>query len=86
MKLQSQLSRTLLINDELRQSDVLSCCVFNIAQEKVSVMLIYKPWVQYLSTGILAYADDMDIIGRSKKGIKNIFTTLEAGNGFEVQR
>jgi sorting nexin-29 len=79
IKLQSELSKPLNTINELRQGDSLTCLLFNSALEKV----IRDSGIQttgtifYKSVQILAYADDVDITGRSESDIKKPYTALK---------
>lgn len=64
----------------LRQGDALSCNLFNIVLEAIvrrsqvnTTGTIYQKSVQ-----LLAYADDIDIIGRTKRAVAGAFASIES--------
>jgi hypothetical protein len=67
IKLQSQLSEPFFTQRGLRQGDALACLLFNIALENVirDSGIERQGIIYYKSVQVLAYADDLDIIGRS---------------------
>lgn len=79
VKIQNETSEQFSTYRGLRQGDALACQLFNIALEKV----IRDSKVQTTgtifnkSTQILAYADDIDIIGRSLAAAKESFIKTE---------
>ncbi|KAJ4430124.1 hypothetical protein ANN_22334 [Periplaneta americana] len=79
VKIQNLTSKPFQIHNGVRQGDALACLLFNIALESV----VRKSEVQtrsnifYKSTQILAFADDIVIIGRSVKYVKEVFLSLE---------
>lgn len=79
IKIMSDVSEVFYTERGLRQGDSLSCILFNIALEKVirDSGLNYRNTILQRSTQILAYADDIDIIGRTKKDVVEAFTALE---------
>jgi hypothetical protein len=79
IKLQSELSKPLNTINGLIQSDSLACLLFNIALEKVirDSGIQTRSTIFYKSIQILAYADDIDIIGRSESDIKKVYTALK---------
>ena len=72
VKIQSDLSDSITTKKGLRQGDSLACLLFNLALEKfvrnaggqTSGTIFYK------SVQLLAYADDIDIIARSRTALK----------------
>jgi sorting nexin-29 len=74
------LSEPITVRNGLRQGDALACLLFNIALEKV----IWEAGVQtrgtifYKSVQILAYAGDVDIIGRSLLAMEEAFLAIES--------
>ena len=78
VKLQNELSEPFYTDKGLRQGDSLSCILFNIALEKVirASGINVKGNIFQRSLQILAYADDIDIIGRSRQSVAEAFTTL----------
>jgi hypothetical protein len=63
----------------VRQGDALACLLFNIALEKVfrDSGINVRGTIFYKSVQILAFADDIDIMGRMQKAMKEAFTNLE---------
>jgi len=59
-----------------RQGDTLSCDFFNILMEKIiyAAGLRHNGTIFYKSVMPLAYADDIDIIGRSKREVSSAFS------------
>jgi sorting nexin-29 len=79
VKIQNQLSGTFATQKGLRQGDALSCLLFNIALEKVirESGIDTRGTVFHKSTQLLAYADDVDIIGRTERAVSEAFIKLE---------
>jgi sorting nexin-29 len=63
----------------LRQGDSLSCCRFNLALEKVirDAKLDIRGNIYRRTVQILAYADDLVIVGRTIQAMKKSFMVLE---------
>jgi hypothetical protein len=63
----------------LRQGDALSCLLFNVALERIvrEANVVTTGNIFCKSTQILAYADDVDIIGRSLTALKEAFTNID---------
>jgi sorting nexin-29 len=63
----------------VRQGDALACLLFNIVLEKTARDAVIQTHVTmfYKFIQSLEYADDMDIIARSKPLIKEAFLALE---------
>ena len=82
IKIQSTLSPVFKIFNGVRQGDALACLLFNIVLESV----IRRSSVQtrgtifYKSTQLIAYADDIVIIGRSLDSVKEAFQSLEVAS------
>jgi sorting nexin-29 len=57
----------------------LACLLFNIALEKVirDAAINIRGTISYKSVQILAYAGDIDIIGRTQSALTEAFTSLE---------
>ena len=78
IKIQLKLSAPLIIHKGIRQGDALACLLFNITLEYA----IRKSGIQtrgtifYKSVQLMAYADDIVIIGRSLASMKD-FQLLE---------
>ena len=67
-----------MMDKGLKQGDGLSCLLFNIALEKIirDAKLETKGTIYSKSIQILAYADDVDIVGRTINSIKEAFLAL----------
>jgi hypothetical protein len=75
----NEICRQFITQKGLRKGDVLACCLFNIALEKIfrdanvwTRVIIYNK-----STQLLAYADDRDIVGRTTGAISESFLRKE---------
>jgi hypothetical protein len=79
VKIQADLSDPLITMSGLRQGDSLACLLLNVALEKVirDAVIHTRSIIFYKSVNLLAYADDIDIIGRSEHDIKKTFTALK---------
>jgi sorting nexin-29 len=79
VKIQNRFSETLNVKNGVQQGDALGCLLFNIALGKVirDAAVNIKGTTFYKSIQILAYADDIDIIGRTKSATIEAFTSLE---------
>jgi hypothetical protein len=71
VKTQNGISDPFITREGLRQGDALSCVLFNIALEKAVTVagLDIRGTILHKSVQILAYADDIVIIGRYERGI-----------------
>lgn len=65
---QNTFSGAFIIERGLRQGDALSCQLFNVALEKV-IKCATNGSLYYKSSQVLAYADDLNIIGRSRQAV-----------------
>jgi len=67
VRIQSDLSDSIITKKGLRQGDSLACLLFNIALEKVvrNAGILMSGTIFYKSVHLLTYADDTDIIVRS---------------------
>ena len=66
----------------LREGDSLACLLFNLALEKVrNAGIQTSGTIFYKSVQLLAYADDVDIIARSRMALKEAFLSLERAAG-----
>lgn len=81
VRIRNQLSEAFTIEQGLRQGDPLATLLFNIALEKAvrdsgvdTSNSIYRK-----SSMLLAYADDIDVVGRNAKQVKNTFAALQVG-------
>jgi sorting nexin-29 len=63
----------------VQQGDTLACLLFSIKLEKVirDAAINIKGTIFYKSVQILAYADDIDITGRTQPAMIEAFTSLE---------
>jgi hypothetical protein len=79
VKIQNRLSEPINFKNGVRQEDALACLLFNIASEKVirDTAVNIRGTIFYKSVQILAYADDIDIIGRTQSAMIEAFTSLE---------
>jgi len=83
VRIQTDLSELIATKKGLRQGDSLACLLFNLALEKA----VRKAGIQtsgtifYKSVLLLAYADDIDIIARSRTALKEAFLSLEIAAG-----
>ena len=89
VKIQNSVSRKFETERGLRQGDALACLLFNIAMEKVvrDAKLNQRGNIFYKSTQLLAYADDVDIITRDTRQVKenlNRFVAAAADMGLEI--
>ena len=80
VRVSRELAETFESRQRLRQDDGLSCALFNIGFEGVvrragidTSGSIFNKAVQFLE-----YADDIDIIARNQKTVKDIYTRLKA--------
>jgi hypothetical protein len=79
VKIQNQLSELFTTERGLRQGDALACLLFNAALE----WAIKKSGIEtrgtifHKSIQVLAFADDINIIGRSLRVVKEAFLNLE---------
>ena len=79
VKIQNRFSAPIHIKNGIRQGDALACLLFNVALEKVvrDATLNIRGTIFYKSVQILAYADDIDIIGRTQSQMIEAFNSLE---------
>jgi sorting nexin-29 len=79
VKIQNKLSEPINVKNRVQQGAALACLLFNIALEKVirDATVNTRDTIFYKSVQILAYADDIDIIGRTQSAMIAAFTTLE---------
>jgi hypothetical protein len=74
------LSEPITVRNGLRQGDALAFLLFNIALEKVirEAGVQTRGTIFYKSVQILAYADDVDIVGRSLCAMEEAFLAIES--------
>lgn len=79
VKIAGLLSRPINIFNGLRQGDGLACVLFNLALEKAirDSGTSTRGTIVTKSSQILAYADDIDIIGRSQQAVQESFIQIE---------
>jgi sorting nexin-29 len=79
IRIQSYISEPLKVNNGLRQGDPLACLLFNIALEKAvrEANTQITGHIFHKSAQILAYADDVDIVARTKATLIEAFSALE---------
>lgn len=79
VKIQNHFSEPFTTERGLRQGDSLACLLFNLALEKCirDSGLARRGTLWNRSLQLLAYADDIDIIGRSERAVKEAFQALE---------
>ncbi|GBM36204.1 hypothetical protein AVEN_97571-1 [Araneus ventricosus] len=79
IKIQNHLSESFTAERGLRQGDSLACLLFNLTLKKCIRVsgLDRKGTLWNRSLQLLAYADDIDIIGRSERAVKEAFRALE---------
>ena len=77
--IQNRLSEPINVKNGVRQGDALACLLFNIALEKVTrdAAVNIRGIIFYKSVQIPAYADDIDIIGRTQSAMNEAFTGLK---------
>jgi hypothetical protein len=79
VKIKNDCSESFETRQGLRQGDVLSTLLFNVVLE----VIILRPNLQTTGTiynketQLLAYADDIDIVGRSQSAVQNAYLALE---------
>ena len=83
VRIQSDLSDSIIAKKDLTRGDSLACLLFNLALEKI----VMNTGIQtsgntfYKSVQLLTYADDIDIIARSRATLKEAFLSLERAAG-----
>ena len=72
VRIQSDLSDLITTQKGLRQGDSLACLLFNLAFEKVvrNAGIQMSGTIFYKSVQLLAYADDIDIIARTRTALR----------------
>ena len=78
VKIQTDITDPFQTWNGLRQGDSLSCLLFNLVLEKIvrDAGIQLRGNIYYKSVQLLAYADDVDIIGRTEADIKKTFIAL----------
>ena len=79
VKVGNDLSETFNTERGFRQGDPLSCDLFNIIMEGIlrKAGVHRNGTIFYKGVQLLAYADDIDIIGRTKRDVTAAFTAIE---------
>jgi hypothetical protein len=79
VKIQNDCSESFETRQGLRQGDVLSTLLFNVGLEVIvrRANLQTTATIYNKETQLLAYADDMDIVGRSQSAVRNAYLALE---------
>ena len=75
----NRFSEPINVKNGVQQGDTLAGLLFNIAMEKIirDAAVNIRGAILYKSVQILAYADDIDIIGRTQSALIEAFTSLE---------
>jgi len=83
VRIQSDLSDLITTKKGLRQGDSLACLLLNLALEKVvrNAGIQTSGTIFYKSVQILAHADDIDVIARSRTALQEAFLSLERAAG-----
>jgi hypothetical protein len=79
VKIQNDCCKSFEIRQGLRQGDVLSKLLFNVVLEVIvrRANLHTAGTIYNKETQLLAYADDIDIVGRSQSAVRNAYLALE---------
>jgi hypothetical protein len=79
VKIQNDCSESFETRQGLRQGDVLSTLLFNVVLKVIvrRASLQTTRTIYNKETQLLAYADDIDIVGRSQSAVRNAYLTLE---------
>jgi len=88
VRIQSDLSDSIITKKGLRQGDSLVYLLFNLALEKAvrNAGMQASRTIFYKSVQLLTYADDTDIIARSRATLKEAFLSLEIVAGLTRKR
>jgi hypothetical protein len=80
VKIQNSLSESFTTERGLRQGDALVCMLFNIAPAKAirDSGTERRGIIYHKSIQVLAYADDIDITGRTTRAVKEAFVNLKS--------
>jgi hypothetical protein len=79
VKIQNDCSESFKTRQGLRQGNVLSTLLFNVMLEVIvrRATLQTTGTIYSKETQLLAYADDIDIVGRSQSAIRDAYLALE---------
>jgi hypothetical protein len=79
VKIQNDCSESFETRQGLRQVDVLSTLLFNVVLEVIARRANLKTTgtIYNKETQLLAYADDIDIVGRSQSAVRNAYLALK---------
>ena len=77
VKIENLTSNPFLISPGVRQGDPLSATIFNLILDSVIKKLNLRGDVSLKLKQIVAYADDVALLGRSLKALKEIFHDLQ---------
>jgi hypothetical protein len=79
VKIQNDCSESFETRQELRQGDVLSTLLFNVMLEVIvrRANLQTTGTIFNKETQLIAYADDIDIVGRSQSAVRDAYLALE---------
>jgi hypothetical protein len=79
VKIQNDCSESFETRQGLRQGDVLSTLLFNVVLEVIvrRANLQTTGTIYNKETQLLAYADDIDIVGRSQSAVRNAYLASE---------
>ena len=79
VKIQNKLSEPINVKNRVWQGNALACLLFSIALEKIirDAAVSIRGTIFHKSVQILAYADDIHVIGRTQSAIIEAFTSLE---------
>jgi hypothetical protein len=79
VKIQNDCSESFVTQQGLRQRDVLSTLLFNVVLEVIvrRANLQITGSIYNKEAQLFAYADDIDIVGRSQSAVQNAYLALE---------
>jgi hypothetical protein len=79
LRYKTNYKKPISVTNRVWQGDALACLLFNIILEKVirDAAVNTRGIIFYKSVQILAYADNIDIIGRTQSAMFEAFTTFK---------
>ena len=79
VKVGSELTETFDVKKGFRQGDALSCDFFNIILDRIvrNSHVNTRGTIFHKSVQLLAYADDIDVIGRTQRAVNEAFASIE---------